>query len=87
MGKMLYFGNLDVCDYVKRHDLVFLSPVCDPLYQGIPLGDGDTGVLFHLKPNAILSTPSITALNSWVKPSWVKSNPIADSFCAESKGP
>lgn len=30
-----------------------MCPLCDPLYQGIPLGDGDTGALFHLKPNAI----------------------------------
>ncbi len=36
--------NIDWPGRVARHDLVYLSPPDDPT-QGIPLGNGDVGVL------------------------------------------
>ncbi|MDD4774431.1 MAG: hypothetical protein PHZ09_12650, partial [Eubacteriales bacterium] len=45
--------DTDVCGYIQKHDLVFRTPVCDPLH-GIPMGDGDTGTLLHIEPDALL---------------------------------
>lgn len=37
--------NIDWPGRISQYDLVYLSPPIDPL-QGIPLGNGDVGVLF-----------------------------------------
>ena len=39
-------------DYVPKHDLVFGSPINDPV-AGIPLGDGDTGSLVWFEADGI----------------------------------
>jgi alpha-L-fucosidase 2 len=39
---------------ISRYDLVYLSPPVDPL-QGIPLGNGDTGVLFWCENSKIIA--------------------------------
>jgi hypothetical protein len=39
---------------VSQYDLVFLSPPVDPL-QGIPLGNGETGVLFWCEDSKIIA--------------------------------
>ena len=41
-----------VASLLPHHDLVFRAPVCDPLF-GIPLGNGDTGLLLHLSPDTL----------------------------------
>lgn len=45
--------NYEVADMLPKHDLVFLSPVCDPTY-GLPIGDGDTGCLLSLRENSLV---------------------------------
>lgn len=37
-------GAINTVDMLSHHDVVFKSPMCDPL-RGIPIGDGETGCL------------------------------------------
>jgi hypothetical protein len=39
---------------VSQYDLVYLSPPIDPM-QGIPLGNGETGVLFWCEDSKIIA--------------------------------
>ena len=39
---------------ISRYDLVYLSPPVDPM-QGIPLGNGDIGVLFWCEDSKIIA--------------------------------
>ena len=39
---------------VSRHDLVFNAPMNDPIYYGIPTGNGDIGVLFFCEKDKLI---------------------------------
>ena len=39
---------------VSRHDLVFDAPMYDPIYYGVPTGNGDIGVLFWCEKNRLM---------------------------------
>ena len=39
---------------VSRHDLVFDGPISDPIYYGIPAGNGDIGVLFWCEDSRLM---------------------------------
>jgi hypothetical protein len=46
--------NVDWPGRISQYDLVYLSPPIDPL-QGIPLGNGDVGVLFWCEDSKIIA--------------------------------
>ena len=45
-------GNIKTTDILPHHDVVFKAPVCDPFY-GLPIGNGSTGCLLWLSPEAL----------------------------------
>ena len=51
----------------KRHDIVYGSPLCEPL-SGMPIGDGDIGSLIWFEENGLHININKTDL--WDKSSW-----------------
>lgn len=45
--------NIKTTDILPKHDLVFLTPVSDPVY-GLPIGDGDRGYLLHTENDRLI---------------------------------
>lgn len=45
--------NVKMPDYLSKHDVVFLTPVDDPTF-GLPIGDGDMGMLVSVQNNGIV---------------------------------
>lgn len=58
--RMKTYFNFSKCDWsanaagrVSRHDLVFKAPPFDPIRYGMPLGNGDIGVLTWCEPDKL----------------------------------
>lgn len=64
----------DTSDYIKKHDIIYGSPLCDPL-AGLPIGDGDIGSLLWLEEDGLHININKTDL-------WDKSSFDDDCCCS-----